>query len=96
MSWALLIYMIDVLSTDGRHDGWSLLFFLFLVGYVVLMTLKLNGILVINNAFYPGMNIALTQPWRNLSVGTLLSVGKVDYSDNTVSLTAEGFDEWLG
>lgn len=93
MSWPFLIYLIDVLSTDGTYTGWGFLMFLSGFAFVCLYAFqrayeheKLNPIKDGNWSFFDGQTLTLTQPFLGYPVGTEIQIVGVWNSDKTVKV----------
>lgn len=89
MSWPFLIYLMDVLTTDGSYGGWGFLMFLSGVAFAVLYGFqkvyeheKRNE--GTNWAFYEGQSLTLTKPWNGYPVGSDISVIGVWNADKTM------------
>lgn len=83
MSWAILIYMIDVLSTDGQYDGFAAIFGISLVVY---FGLTIFSSVAGNYGFFMGQEVYLTQNWNGFKTGDKLIIKRVD-GDGTISFT---------
>lgn len=87
MSWPFLIYMIDVLTTDGSYGGWGALLFLFTMAYLIMFAVQkayeeADGKKA-KFGFFLGQNLTLTEDWINYKVGDVLVVTRVD-NDGTL------------
>lgn len=75
MSWPFLIYLIDVLTTDGSYTGWGFLMFLSGVAFIGLYSFQKayeqeKRKDLSSSSFYEGQTLTLTKPWRGYPVGT--------------------------
>lgn len=100
MSWAFLIYLIDVLTTDGTYGGWGFLMFIAGAAYVVMYAIQkcyeeTDG--KVRHTFFSGQNLVLNQNWNNLKAGETVVVSSIDNSDGTVKLRYPNGDtsNWL-
>lgn len=84
MSWAFLIYAIDVLSTDGSYGGWGFLFTLGLAGYFLLALIQANPAGV-QSIFYVGKVMTLSKSYHDWKAGDSVVVYNV-HSDGTLRL----------
>jgi len=96
MSWAFLIYAIDVLSTDGRYGGWGFFLFFGMCGYIALAVAKISFGIGVHN-FYVGKVMTLTKDFKTFKTGDNLVILNVDNSDATMKVTyPNGADStWL-
>lgn len=88
MSWAFLIYLIDVLTTDGTYSGWGFLMFVAGAAYVIMYAIQkcyeeTDG--KIRYGFFSGQNLVLNQDWNNLKAGETIVVTSVD-NDGTLKV----------
>ena len=90
-SWPFLIYVIDVLTTDGNYGGWVALMFLFGMAFVGLYAFqrcyehdKRTGTEDAEWSFYEGQTLNLTSAWKGYPVGTEIVIIDVWNPDNTV------------
>uniref|UniRef100_A0AAU8GG71 Uncharacterized protein n=1 Tax=Salmonella phage vB_SEnST11_KE23 TaxID=3161174 RepID=A0AAU8GG71_9CAUD len=100
MSWPFLIYLIDVLTTDGTYAGWGFLMFIFGMAYAILFAVQkcyeeTDG-KKFAYGFFPGQNLTLTQDWEDFKAGQTIVVRKVD-NDGTLIVTFPNHIEsnWL-
>ena len=70
-SWPFLIYMIDVLTTDGAYGGWVALLLFSTVVYSILWFLKTDSS---TSPFFLGQNLTLNQDWAKFKAGDVLIV----------------------
>lgn len=68
-SWPFLIYVIDVLTTDGNYGGWVALMFISALAYAacyfgqkIYEDLEKNGT-ALGYQFFEGENLVLNQDW---------------------------------
>lgn len=73
-SWPWLIYLIDVLSTDGNYMGWVVVLLLSIVGYVALYAFQKAYEESLENKLFEGQTYTLIKPWRGLSVGEVILI----------------------
>lgn len=89
MSWPFLIYLIDVLTTDGTYGGWGFLMFISGVAFVGLYAFqrcyehekRTEGT---GWSFYDGQVLTLTSAWNGYPVGTQIELMSVWNHDKTV------------
>lgn len=82
MSWPFLIYLIDVLTTDGTYSGWGFLMFIAGAAYVIMYAIQkcyeeTDG--KIRYGFFAGQNLVLNQDWNNLKAGETIVVTNIDH-----------------
>lgn len=99
MSWAFLIYLIDVLTTDGSYGGWCFLMFIAGVAYVAMYAIQkcyeeTDG--KVRYGFFLGQNLVLNQDWNHLKAGETIVVTNVD-NDGTLKVRYPNGDtsNWL-
>lgn len=88
MSWPFLIYLIDVLTTDGTYAGWGFLMFIAGAAYVIMYAIQkfyeeTDG--KARYGFFSGQNLILNQDWNNLKAGETIVVTSVD-NDGTLRI----------
>lgn len=88
MSWAFLIYLIDVLTTDGTYSGWGFLMFIFAVSYGIMYAFQkcyeeTDG--KVRYGFFLGQNLVLNQDWNHLKAGETIVVTNID-NDGTLKV----------
>lgn len=99
-SWPFLIYMIDVLTTDGTYGGWGFLMLISGMAYVIMYAIQkwyeeTDGKKFVYG-FFPGQNLPLTQPWLNFKPGQVVVVKKVDNDGTLIVTLPSGEDSnWL-
>uniref|UniRef100_A0AAU7PIH3 Uncharacterized protein n=1 Tax=Salmonella phage SalP219 TaxID=3158864 RepID=A0AAU7PIH3_9CAUD len=100
MSWPFLIYLIDVLTTDGAYAGWGFLMFISGIAYAILFAVQkcyeeTDGKKVAYG-FFPGQNLTLNQDWDEFKAGQVVVIKKVD-NDGTLIVTFPNGHEsnWL-
>lgn len=89
MSWPFLIYLIDVLTTNGTYAGWVVLMFLSGLAFVGLYAFqrcyehdkRTEGT---GWSFYGGQELTLTSPWCGYPIGTTITVTDVWNGDKTM------------
>lgn len=98
-SWPFLIYMIDVLTTDGTYGGWGFLMFISGMAYVIMYAIQkyyeeTEG--KIRYGFFLGQNRVLNQDWKHLKAGEVLVVSSID-TDGTLKVQYPdgGYSDWL-
>lgn len=98
-SWPFLIYMIDVLTTDGTYGGWGFLMFISGMAYVIMYAIQkyyeeTEG--KIRYGFFLGQNLVLNQDWKHLKAGEVLVVSSID-TDGTLKVQYPdgGYSDWL-
>ena len=98
-SWPFLIYMIDVLTTDGTYGGWGFLMFILGMAYVIMYAIQkyyeeTEG--KIRYGFFLGQNLVLNQDWKHLKAGEVLVVSSID-TDGTLKVQYPdgGYSDWL-
>lgn len=89
MSWPFLIYLIDVLTTDGTYSGWGFLLFLSGAAYVIMYAIQkcyeeTDGRKE-SYGFYLGQNLVLTKDWISLKAGDVLVITTID-NDGTLKV----------
>lgn len=89
MSWPFLIYMIDVLTTDGSYVGWGALLFIFTMAYIIMFAIQ-KGYEEADDkkakfGFFLGQNLTLNQDWVNYKAGDVLVVTRID-NDGTLMI----------
>lgn len=88
MSWPFLIYLIDVLTTDGSYTGWGFLMFIAAAAYVIMYAIQKcyeeNGGKA-RYKFFLGQNLVLNQDWNHLKAGETIVVTNID-SDGTLKI----------
>lgn len=86
-SWPFLIYMIDVLTTDGSYGGWGALLFIFVMAYLIMFviqkTYEETDEKKAKFGFFLGQNLILNQDWVNYKTGDVLVVTRID-NDGTL------------
>lgn len=100
MSWALLVYAIDVLSTDGKYGGFGFLLFFTTIIYLCLWIARLNEAEQVNKKtvnLYVGKVVTLAKDFDDLTAGEKIVITNVDRSDNTVKIRYPNGDtsNWL-
>ncbi|AKJ73559.1 baseplate tail tube initiator [Salmonella phage 40] len=89
MSWPFLIYLIDVLTTDGTYAGWGFLLFLsalaYLIMYAIQKTYEETDGKKDRFGFFLGKNLVLNQDWMSLKAGDVLVVIHID-NDGTMKV----------
>lgn len=84
ISWALLIYLIDVLSTDGKYEGWGILMTISTVAYFGMVLYgSLNGG---SYGMFAGQELVLNQNWNGCKAGETITIVRID-GDGTMKLT---------
>lgn len=89
MSWAFLVYAIDVLSTDGGYSGWG---FLLLASALMYGGLWVFRICEMGDAekesvmLHTGKVVTLAKDFDTLSAGEKIVITAVDRSDDTVKI----------
>ena len=89
MEWALLIYAIDVLSTDGRYGGFGFLLFFTTVAYIGLWIARM---MEAENAdkktinLHIGKVVTLAKGFDSLEAGENVVINNVDMRDETVKI----------
>lgn len=99
-SWPFLIYMIDVLTTDGSYGGWGFLLFAFITAYIIMFCAQkvyeeTDGKKQIYG-FYPGQNLLLTKPWVTFKSGEVIVVKRLDNDGTLIVTLPDGRDtDWV-
>lgn len=89
MSWAFLVYAIDVLSTDGSYKGWAFLLFFATIAYAILWGFRLfesEEAEKRTTTLHTGKVITLAKEYDSLAVGDKVVIVNIDRSDDTVKL----------
>ena len=89
-SWPFLIYVIDVLTTDGNYGGWVALMLISALAYAacyfgqkIYEDLEKNGT-ALGYQFFEGENLSLNQDWSGYKAGDTIEIVTVWNSDNTL------------
>ncbi|HDR2377146.1 TPA: hypothetical protein QCH88_004393 [Enterobacter asburiae] len=89
MSWPFLIYLIDVLTTDGTYGGWGFLLFISAVAYVIMYAIQKTYEETDGKkarfGFFLGQNLVLNQDWITYKAGDVLVVTTID-NDGTMKV----------
>lgn len=89
MSWAFLVYAIDVLSTDGSYSGWGFLLFFTTLVYIGLWIARLCEAEEANKStttLHTGKVVTLAKDFDSLVAGEKIVITNVDFSDETVKV----------
>lgn len=89
MSWAFLVYAIDVLSTDGSYSGWGFLLFFTTLVYIGLWIARLFESEEANKSsttLYTGKVVTLAKDFDSVLAGDKLVIRCMDLSDDTVKV----------
>lgn len=89
MSWAFLVYAIDVLSTDGQYGGWGFLLFFSMIAYAGLWIARLCESEEANKrstTLHTGKVVTLAKDFDSLQAGDKIVITNMDRSDDTVKL----------
>lgn len=86
-SWPFLIYMIDVLTTDGSYTGWAFLLGGLMAVYGIAWCVQ-RGIEEASSApkgmkLFEGQNLKLNQDWKTYKMGDVITIVSV-WNDGTV------------
>lgn len=84
MSWPFLIYLIDVLTTDGSYTGWGFLMFIAAAAYVIMYAIQ-KCYEETGYKFFLGQNLVLNQDWNHLKAGETIVVTNID-NDGTLKI----------
>lgn len=99
-SWPFLIYIIDVLTTDGTYGGWG--FLMFISGFAYAVMYAIQKVYEETDGkgdsfgFFIGQNLTLNQNWSGLKAGDTVVVSQID-NDGTLRLRYPSSDHsgWL-
>ncbi len=94
MSWPFLIYLIDVLSTDGKYEGWGFLLFLCVIVYMLMRILP-KILEEPKMDIYPGQNLVLAQDWSRFKAGDVLVVKDTVGGDVLLRHGEESLGSWV-
>lgn len=89
MSWAFLVYAIDVLSTDGKYGGWGFLLLSSMTAYAGLWIYRLCESEEANKhsiTLHAGKVVTLAKEFDSLVVGDKIVITNIDRSDDTVKV----------